>query len=113
MKSSAADVANDQCGEKAALFVQVPCVVPPELYGDRLIFSLFSGCLAIFIFFVTYIYFDYLKSSQGMQYVDNDIKTVSAADYSVHFDIESEQYEHWKTHYFQPTNPMSEMGQFK
>jgi len=41
------------------------------------------------------------------------VKTISAGDYSVEFDINEKSYEKFKQEYFLDTNPMSEMAQFK
>lgn len=41
------------------------------------------------------------------------MKTISAGDYSVEFDISEKSYEKFKQEYFLDTNPMSEMAQFK
>jgi hypothetical protein len=41
------------------------------------------------------------------------VKTISAGDYSVEFDIDKKSYEKFKLEYFLDTNPMSEMAQFK
>lgn len=41
------------------------------------------------------------------------MKTISAGDYSVEFDINEKSYEKFKQEYFLDTNPMSEMAQFK
>lgn len=59
------------------------------------------------------VYFDYIKSVQKTKYVDWDVKTITAGDYTVEFDLEDEQYEYWKEKYFDPTNPISETAQFK
>lgn len=80
-------------------YVQAPCIVPRELYTERLVFGLFAGCLMIFIFLFTYSYFDTMKYIQRSLYVDYDVKTITAADYGIEFDITKEQYAHWKSHY--------------
>jgi hypothetical protein len=41
------------------------------------------------------------------------VKTITAGDYTVEFDINKRVYEHWKEIYHKPDNPMSEMAQFK
>ena len=86
------------------------CVVPPELVAGRLLFGLFAGCIGVFIYLFCVVYFDYIKCVQKSVYVDYDIKTITAADYSVEFAISAEQYAHWQAHYLQANNPMSEMA---
>lgn len=46
-------------------------------------------------------------------FVDFDVKTITAGDYSIEFDIDREQYDHFKNVYYQEINPISEMAQFK
>lgn len=79
-----------QCGD-GVFFLQAPCIVPREHFLDRLMFALFAGCLAVFIFFVSQLYFDYIKTRQKMEYIEYDIRTITAADYSVEFKISREQ----------------------
>ena len=47
------------------------------------------------------------------KFVDFDVKTITAGDYSIEFDIDREQYDHFKKIYYQENNPISEMAQFK
>lgn len=46
-------------------------------------------------------------------FVDWDVKTISAADYTVEFRIEPEMYEQFQEKYLCETNPLSEIGQFR
>lgn len=41
------------------------------------------------------------------------MKTITAADYTIEFDLRPETYEHWKENYFDETNLLSECAQFK
>lgn len=42
--------------------------------------------------------------------MDYDVRTITAADYSIEFPISEEQYEHWKSNYKQEENPISEIA---
>jgi len=42
--------------------------------------------------------------------VDFDVKTITAGDYTMEFDLVPSQYEKFKNHYYQKENPMSEMA---
>jgi len=42
------------------------------------------------------------------EYVDWDVKTITAGDYSIEFDLKIETYEKFKATYYQKENPMSE-----
>lgn len=46
-------------------------------------------------------------------FVDWDVKTVSAADYTVEFRIKPEMYDHFQEKYLNKQNPISEIGQFR
>lgn len=76
-------------------------------------FGLIAASIGVFIYLFTVVYFDYFKSVQMNKFVDFDVKTITAGDYSIEFDIDREQYEHFKTHYYKKDNPISEMAQFK
>lgn len=41
------------------------------------------------------------------------MKTITAGDYSIEFDIVEEIYDEFILSYFDPTNPMGEAAQFK
>ena len=41
-------------------------------------------------------------------YVEFDVDTITAGDYTVCFDLEEHSYEQFKDHFFDETNPMSE-----
>ena len=43
--------------------------------------------IAVFIYFFTITYADYMKCVEKLQYVDYDIKTVTAGDYTCTFKI--------------------------
>ena len=79
-----------QCEGLSYMFVQAPCIIPKELYTRRLVFGLFGSCLAVFIYMNAQVYFDYLTAAQKSMYVDYDVKTITAADYSIEFDITPE-----------------------
>ena len=54
--------------------------------------GLFISCLCVFIYFFVLIYFDYVKCKQETLYVDWDVKTVTAGDYTVEFIVTVEMY---------------------
>ena len=49
--------------------------------------GLFIGCLAVFVYLFTLNYFDYIRCVQENMFVDWDVKTITAGDYTVSFDI--------------------------
>jgi hypothetical protein len=54
------------------------------------------------------VYFDYIKSVQKTKFVDFDVKTITAGDYTLEFDIVEEIYDEFILNYLDPTNPMGE-----
>lgn len=112
-----------ECGENAVFFIQYACVIdyaPKEKSSlnntnkaKRQVYGLVVSSVAVFIFFFTIITFDYIKSIQDNKYIDYDVKTITAGDYTVQFDITCKLFDNWKKNYFDEHNPMSEMGQFK
>jgi len=47
------------------------------------------------IYLFVHISVEYIKSVQGNMFVDWDVKTISAADYTIEFRIHPEMYEHF------------------
>ena len=75
--------------------------------------GLFIGCTAVFVYLFTLIYFDYIRCVQENMFVDWDVKTITAGDYTVSFDINVGVYEKFLEKYYDPANPISENNQFK
>lgn len=59
------------------------------------------------------VYFDYLDNVFKNKYLDYDVKTVTAGDYTFEFNISVQQYEHFEQNYLKKDNPMSEMAQMR
>ena len=47
------------------------------------------------------------------KYVEWDVKTITAGDYTVEFDISKQVYYQWLEKYHDKTNPISEIAQFR
>ena len=56
---------------------------------ERQVKALGLGCMAVFVALFFVLYLDYIKKIQENNYIEWDIKTVTAADYTIEFDIES------------------------
>lgn len=93
--------------------MQAPCVLLHTHDNHRQVFGLITACTAVFIYLYTIVYFDYIKTLQKTKFVDFDVKTITAGDYTVEFDIEEAIYTEFKRNYYDPTNPMGEIQQFK
>ena len=71
------------------------------------------GCISVFIYLYTVVYIDYITTVQKNNFVDWDVKTITAGDYTIEFDIKEESYERWSKTYLDKQNPISEVAQFK
>lgn len=56
---------------------------------------------------------DYIRCKQDTLYVDWDVKTVTAGDYTVEFKVSIELYQKFLQKFYDETNPISENNQFK
>lgn len=68
------------------------------------------ACLGVFIYLFMFITVEYVKSVQDNMFVEWDVKTISAADYTCEFGITEDMYEEFVNKYLDPTNPISEIG---
>lgn len=80
------------CGDDATFYLQAACLIPEKEASIRKIFGLVCGCLCVFVYLFVIIYFDYVKSVQKCKFVDQDVNTITAGDYSVEFDLEEKTY---------------------
>lgn len=79
----------------------------------RKVYGLLAGTIAVFIYLWTIIYFDYIQSVQVNKFIDYDIKTITAGDFTVEFDIHEDFFHNFEKDYYDKTNPMDEISQFK
>jgi hypothetical protein len=101
------------CDDDAYLYMQIPCLVPGDDMTLRKIYGLLIACCGVWIYLFVHTTIEYIKSVQGNMYVDWDVKTCSAADYTVEFRILPDMYEYFQEKYLDETNPISEIGQFR
>ena len=62
--------------------------MPPETISHRRKWGLSLGCFGVFIALFVINYIDYLKKEHEYRYIEWDLKTITASDYSVYFDID-------------------------
>jgi len=70
-------------------------VIDSKLALERRLQGLLFGSIAVFIYLFTVVYIDYVKTVQTNNYVDWDVKTITAGDYTTEFDISEEAYKRW------------------
>lgn len=71
------------------------------------------SCWAVFVYFFVLTFLQYIQCVQKNKYIDWDIKTITAADYTVEFDLHKKIFETFLERYHDPSNPISEIAQFK
>jgi hypothetical protein len=77
------------------MFLQMACIIPADEMATRKIIGLIASCLAISIGLFCVIYFDYVKQIAANDYIEHDVKTVTAGDYSVEFKIDADFFDQW------------------
>ena len=95
------------------LFVQYICEIPEDRSAGRRVFGLAAGCIAVFIYLFSIVYFDYIACVQMNKFVDFDVKTITAGDYTIEFELNNKHYEYFIANYLDRTNPMGECAQLK
>ena len=78
---------------EAQIFLQVGCVVPDENIDNNVRTGLVIACSAVFISLFIVNYLDYIKKVQINNYVEWDVKTITAGDFTIEFDIKPEFFE--------------------
>jgi len=95
--------------EQSTFFIQTACMIIPKPESpSRLLLGLIYASVAIFIFLFSLVYFDYIYEVLENKYVEYDVKTLTAGDYTVEFEISQDQYEEFKARYFKWDSPMQE-----
>jgi len=93
---SADPLQTNSCNEDSFFFVQTPCIIPKDLHFSRMLWGLLPGSLAVFIYLFVVIYIDFIKTVQTNKFVDFDVKTITAGDYTIEFDLDHTQYDKFK-----------------
>jgi hypothetical protein len=79
---------DQQCrDDKGTIFVQVPCTFEQDELVTRRIEGLVIACLGVFICLFFVVFLDYLRSIFKNLYIEWDVKTITAGDYSVELEI--------------------------
>ena len=71
------------CSEESLFYFQTPCLIPPKRAGSRWMMGLVIGCVGVFVYLFILIYFEHLGSVQENKFLDYDVRTITAGDYSV------------------------------
>ena len=52
---------SSDCGTQAYMYAQVGCEIESNLTKERRIFGLMIGCIGVFVYLFTIVYYDYIK----------------------------------------------------
>lgn len=69
--------------------------------------------MAVFVYLYVLVFLDYIRTIESTKYVDWDVKTITAGDYTIEFDLDRDTYEHWKQNYIDENSLLTECAQFK
>ena len=70
-------------------------------------------CIAVFeaLFFVVFV--DYVKQVCKSNYIEHDVKTITAGDYSVEFDIPEALYKEYVARHYNPIGGKTKVAAFR
>lgn len=75
--------------------MQVPCEIKADSVDTRDRIQIMGLTIVLFVFFFSVLYIDYMANQQALSFIDWDVKTITAGDYTIEFDILNETYERW------------------
>ena len=79
----------------AQMFIQIGCVLAVEEISNRQVIGLAMACIAVFVGLYVIVQFDFMKQVASNEYLEWDLKTITAGDYSIEFDLEKKFYIDW------------------
>lgn len=92
------ETTQEECwGENTQLFVQVACTIPSDQIDTRKLQGLFIGCLFTGVALFVIVYLDYIRQVAKNNFVEWDVKTITAGDYTIEFDISKDFFEKFKS----------------
>lgn len=78
--------------EDALMFIQVGCTMPDEQLASRRKHALVLGSVGAFIALFAINYIDFVKKKEENAFVAFDVKTITAGDYTIEFDLDETFY---------------------
>ena len=66
----------------------------------RQVQGLFIGCMGVFVALFFVVYIDYLRSTFKNTFIEWDVKTITAGDYSVELDITENMYKNFLDNHY-------------
>lgn len=91
-----AEIEEECFGLGTQAFIQVACTFSNEQVVLRQQSGLIIGCISISIALFMMVYIDYIKQIQKTNFVEWDVKTITAGDYAIEFDVTEKFYRDFK-----------------
>jgi hypothetical protein len=104
---------SDCSGTGAEFFIQIPCMIPEVETRSRQVKGLFIACCGVFIGVFYLLYMDYLSSIFKLAYIEWDVKTITAGDYSVEMTITNNMWNNFTVTKYNHNDPSSKLSQFR
>lgn len=79
--------------DSSLYFVQVGCHFSDTEINNRQVQGLYIGCVSVFIAFFFVVFIDYMKSVFKNAFIEWDVKTITAGDYSCELDIPEQMWD--------------------
>ena len=99
-----------ECQQSDSIFfIQLPCVVHEDAKIDRQVEGLFIGCMGVFIALFFVVFIDFLRSIFKNQYIEWDVKTITAGDYSVELQITDTMWKNFLSVAFKKTDSKTKL----
>lgn len=104
---------HENCDDQSNFFIQVACEIPQKTTQKRQCCGLFLACVGVIIYSYSILYFDYIRAIEKNKFIEFDVNTITAGDYTIEFDMNRDAYKYFKKVYFNEACPMSEIAQFR
>ena len=76
--------------------MQIACTMPPENLEIRRKLGLLYGCFGVFIALFMTNFIDYLQKMHEFSHESRDMKTMTATNYTIVFDLDEDFYPKYK-----------------
>lgn len=77
------------------MYMQVGCLMENEQLGNRIKHALVLGSAGVFIALFVINWNDFMRKVSENSFVDWDVKTMTAGDYTIEFDLHPDFYKHY------------------
>ena len=78
------------------MFLQIGCQIPEDQIAERTISGLLVSCAAVFIALFVVNFIDYVRRVQMNNYIEWDVKTITAGDFTIELDITKDFFNDFK-----------------